>query len=118
MVLRTRFDRDRSVMAAAAAGLAVLVLAAQPVETAGPLEPVPDLKINLNTAPPQVLTILPSVGDAMVAKLLQARDEQAFESLGDVDRRVRGVGPRTVELWQPWVRFDQDDQNPPAQRNR
>jgi DNA uptake protein ComE-like DNA-binding protein len=95
----------RAVLAALAAVLAVglVILAWMPGE--GRVATSPELLLDPNTAPPEVLTVLPRMGPALLARFIKARQERAFDSLDDIDHRVRGVGPRTIDNWQPYLRI-------------
>jgi competence protein ComEA len=64
------------------------------------------LKLDPNTAPPQVLGALPHVGPTLVHKLALARQIRPFTSLEDVRRHVRGVGPATLAQIAPFLTFD------------
>jgi competence protein ComEA len=67
---------------------------------------LPDLVIDPNTARPEVLTILPRMGPVLLGRVLAARRERPFDSLDDIDRRVKGVGPRTIDYWRPYLRIE------------
>jgi Helix-hairpin-helix motif len=64
--------------------------------------PVPDLRLDPNTVPPQVLTALPHFGAALVDRWVKAREDRPFESLEDARSRVRGLGPATLEQIKPY----------------
>ena len=64
--------------------------------------PVPGLRLNPNTVPPQVLTALPHVGAALVDRWVKAREERPFESLEDARARVRGLGAATLDQIGPY----------------
>jgi hypothetical protein len=66
----------------------------------------PALKLDPNTAPPQVLGALPQVGSTLVRQLILARQDQPFTSLEDLQDRVRGVGPATLEHIAPFLRLE------------
>ena len=74
----------------------------------GPPPPPPRLVIDPNTAPPPVLQALPRIGPVLAARIVEAREERPFESLDDLDRRVRGIGPATVKALRPHLRFAAD----------
>jgi competence protein ComEA len=67
---------------------------------------VPTLRIDANTAPPQVLGALPHVGPALVRRLVLAREHRRLASLEDAGRRVRGLGPSTRGLLAPHLVFE------------
>jgi hypothetical protein len=64
------------------------------------------LKLDPNTAPPQVLGALPQVGSTLVRQLVLARQVQPFTSLEDFLGRVRGVGPATLGHIAPYLRLE------------
>ncbi len=53
-------------------------------------------QIDVNQADQRQLAILPGVGPALAARIIEARQQQPFTSLDDLVR-VRGIGPATVE---------------------
>ena len=85
---------------------AALLLAAQggganPGPAAAPI-----LRVDLNTAPPQVLSALPHVGPALLRHVVLAREARPLDSLEDARRRVRGLGASTIAGLAPHLRFD------------
>jgi competence protein ComEA len=90
----------------AAAGAAGL-LAVAPGQDAAAV-PLPRLVVDPNTAPPEVLCALPKLGPALVARIIEARDEAPFRSLDDLDARVKGIGPATIAALRPHLRMAQD----------
>ncbi len=75
---------------------------------AGPLPhgAAPNLVVDINSVPPQVLTALPMVGPTLARAIVAARLERPFSDLADFNRRVKGVGPGTLALLAPYLRFD------------
>jgi DNA uptake protein ComE-like DNA-binding protein len=67
---------------------------------------VPDFTLDLNTAPPSVLGMLPHVGPALTRQIVAARELGPLTSLEDVRSRVRGFGPSTLAQIAPYVRFE------------
>ena len=63
---------------------------------------MPVLRLDPNTVPPEVLTSLPRMGQALVDRWVVAREERPFRSLEDVRGRVRGLGPATFEQIAPY----------------
>lgn len=57
--------------------------------------------VDVNTASVAALTTLPGVGPVIAERIVQARARRPFTSAGDLERRVRGVGPRMVTRWGP-----------------
>lgn len=69
-------------------------------------EPAPILRVDPNTAPAGVLACLPRLGPTRVAALLAARRQQPFDSPGDLEHRVKGIGPATLAVLRPHLRFE------------
>jgi competence protein ComEA len=65
----------------------------------------PELRLDPNTAPSQVLGALPNVGPALVRQLIAARQQRPLDSLEDAGRRVRGLGPATLVKIAPHLRL-------------
>ena len=70
-------------------------------ETCGPFRAAPVLVVDPNSAPPEVLGALPHVGGSLVRKIVEQREIHPFQSLGDLRRRVRGLGPATMARLAP-----------------
>jgi DNA uptake protein ComE-like DNA-binding protein len=103
----TRSGPERAWLTVAAAVLALGLLAAsRPAAPADPPAPAPDLVVDPNTAPPEVLGALPKVGPVLLHHLRAARAERPFDSLDDLDRRVRRVGPATLAALRPHLRIE------------
>jgi hypothetical protein len=71
-----------------------------------PPAPVADLVVDPNSAPPEVLMALPRLGPVLVGRIVAERREAPFSSLADLDARVRGIGPATVEALRPYLRIE------------
>src|SRR4051812_15888708 len=82
----------RVLLTIAAAGLALL-LGGRARTTEGPTAAAPELVVDPNTAPPEVLAALPRLGPKLVQGIVAARRERPFRSLDDIDARVRRIGP-------------------------
>ncbi len=72
----------------------------------------PTLRLNPNTAPPEALLALPGIGPVRLAAITTARDERPFDTPDDLDRRVPGIGPKTLDRLIPHLRFDHDEDAP------
>lgn len=59
-------------------------------------------KIDLNRATAEELQRLPSVGPALSARIITAREKQPFRKVDDL-RRVSGIGAKTLEKLRPHV---------------
>jgi len=66
----------------------------------------PNLVLDPNSAPPQVLEALPTLGPALVRRWVAARAERPISSLADARRRVRGLGPASLAQIAPYLRFE------------
>lgn len=103
----------RVLLAGLAAVLALALAARAPGSPKSQPGLLPRLVLDPNSAPPQVLTVLPGMGPTLLGRFLAARQERPFESLNDIDIRVRGVGPKTISAWRPYLQMDL----PPGQRD-
>ena len=62
--------------------------------------------INVNTATPAQLELLPGIGPALASRIIESRRSQGpFRRLDDL-QRVRGIGPKTAEAIAQHVRFE------------
>ncbi|WP_422929861.1 ComEA family DNA-binding protein [Singulisphaera sp. PoT] len=91
------------IVLAASGTLALLTLAPRDEP---PAELPSGLVLDPNTARPEVLGALPKVGPALVARILEAREESPFRSVDELEGRVRGIGPATLETLRPYLRID------------
>jgi hypothetical protein len=95
-----------------ARGLLILIAAALGVsmarisgdDTPRPM-PLPTLEVDANSAPPAVLGALPGIGPVLAGRIVEAREALPFRTLGDLDRRVKGIGPVKVAGLKPFLRF-------------
>lgn len=62
----------------------------------------PDARIDINHASAAELRRLPGIGATLSQRILEARARQPFRSVEDL-RRVRGIGPKTLERLRPHV---------------
>ena len=59
--------------------------------------------VNINTANPSQLVLLPRVGPALSARIVEFRDENGkFKTTADL-MLVRGIGEKTFALMEPYV---------------
>ena len=82
-----------------------LVLAASNVEAAKPETTAPPLAgvVNLNTASPEELTLLPGVGEVRAVAIVAKRKERG--GFKDVDELldIKGIGTSMLERMRPFV---------------
>ncbi len=64
----------------------------------------PDPRLNLNTASAAELETLPGIGPVLAQEIIQARQQQQFQSLADLDR-VPGIGPKILAKLRDRVRW-------------
>jgi competence protein ComEA len=72
----------------------------------------PKLVLDPNSAPPQVLEALPTLGPALVRRWVAARSERPISSLADARRRVRGLGPASLAQIAPYLKFESESAPP------
>jgi len=60
--------------------------------------------LNPNTASEAQLQTLPGVGPALSQRIIEARTEQPFRNVDDLDR-VKGIGPAKLEKLRPHLIF-------------
>jgi competence protein ComEA len=63
------------------------------------------LRIDPNTAPQGALEALPRIGPALARRIIEAREDSPILDTDDLDRRIRGVGPATIDAMRPYLRF-------------
>lgn len=64
--------------------------------------------VNINTAPADALALLPRVGPAVAARIIEFREANGdFETAADL-MLVRGVGEKTFALLEPYVTVSGD----------
>ena len=64
------------------------------------------LVVDPNNAPPGVLMALPRLGPALVGRIVVQRDIEPFDSVEDLDRRVKGIGPATIKSVRPYLKVE------------
>jgi competence ComEA-like helix-hairpin-helix protein len=60
--------------------------------------------VNLNSASPAELGLLPGIGPVKAAQIIAARQKQPFQSLEDL-KKIRGLGAKRIEALRPHVGF-------------
>ncbi len=67
-------------------------------------EPVAiDFRIDVNRANWQELALMPNIGEQLAKRIVADREEHGtYKDLAEL-RRVRGIGPRTMEMMQPYL---------------
>ena len=90
---------------ASASALLLALFAGEAERTGAATTGAPTLRLDPNTAPPQVLGALPHLGPSLVRQLVHARELRPLSSLEDAGRRVRGLGPATRAALAPYLIF-------------
>jgi competence protein ComEA len=73
------------------------------VEADRPVLKTAQFQADINTAEGPELLQLPGVGEQMVQRVMKSRREKGcFETIEDL-RRVRGIGPKTLEKLRPYL---------------
>jgi competence protein ComEA len=62
-----------------------------------------DPPVNVNAASSEQLMTIPGVGPVTAQNIIAARATGAFKSVEDLDLRVKGIGPKTLEKIRPFV---------------
>ena len=75
----------------------------------GPKAPDVRLVVDPNDTPPAVLLALPRLGPALVGRIVVQREIELFQSLDDLDQRVKGIGPATIKSIRPYLRVESRD---------
>jgi len=61
-------------------------------------------KLDVNTADWPELAQLPGIGETLSQRIVQVREADGpYQSHADLQRRVRGIGPRTLERIEPFL---------------
>lgn len=71
----------------------------------GPARLLFGLRLDPNRASAESLEVLPGIGPARAAAIVAERRRAPFREVGDL-RRVRGIGPLTLERIAPWLEVD------------
>jgi competence protein ComEA len=66
-------------------------------------KPPPEQAVDLNRATEEELKRLPGIGPVLAARIMAARQAAAFQRVDDL-RRVKGIGPKTLEKVRPHVK--------------
>lgn len=82
----------------------------------GTLPPIDaSLRIDVNSAAPSTLTLLPRIGPALAKRIVADRVARGpFASLADLDR-VPGIGPKTIAQLTPYATCDRPAPAAPRQ---
>jgi len=67
-----------------------------------------DFRIDVNSANWVEWTQLDGIGDALARRIVADREQNGpFRSIDDL-RRIKGIGPKTIERLRPWLKVDAD----------
>jgi DNA uptake protein ComE-like DNA-binding protein len=91
---------------AALLGLAMMVQ--PPGDAPAAATQAPHLRLDPSTADPELLIALPRLGPGLVDAIVAARRDGPFASPEEFQRRVKGIGPVTLEQLRPYLRFGPD----------
>ena len=86
----------------AAVRLAVAVAIAGVLAAVAPLEAAAAERLDVNTASAEQLTMLPGIGEAKAAAIIEERTRMPFSSVADLER-VKGIGSGLVADLRPHV---------------
>lgn len=64
---------------------------------------IPDMRIDINRASASELTVLPQIGEALAARIVEDRERNGPYGTMDELVRVPMIGPRTVERIRPYA---------------
>lgn len=59
-------------------------------------------KININTASPEQLRLLPSVGPKIAIRIVKFRTKRKFKTVADL-RKVKGIGAKTFSKMKKYI---------------
>ncbi len=62
-------------------------------------------KLDVNRASPEALGLIPRMRDEFVQDIVEGRKQRPWKKLRDLTR-IRGVGPKTVELWSEYLEVE------------
>jgi competence protein ComEA len=81
----------------------------------------PDFRLDMNSATWVEWGQLDGIGDALAHRIVADREEHGqFNSIDDL-RRVKGIGPKTLERLRPWLTIEsppRNEDNPSSHRAR
>lgn len=61
--------------------------------------------VNINTADAKALDKLEGIGPAIAARIIEERQKAPFKDLKDLEKRVDGIGPATIEKNKDTIKF-------------
>ena len=104
-------------LGAIAAVLAAVILLRRSMQETVPFEasdngPVAHYQLNINTADASELQLLPGIGEALAARIVDSRLQHGdFKTIDDL-KRVRGLEQSTIDRLRPLVRTQPDPSLP------
>jgi competence protein ComEA len=73
------------------------------IDVEHPAPPPIDYQIDINVAPWPEFAVLPGLGEVLAKRIVESREQQGPFCDHDDLRRVRGIGPRTLERLRPYL---------------
>ncbi|MFO0744714.1 MAG: ComEA family DNA-binding protein [Myxococcota bacterium] len=67
--------------------------------------PPPQGVVNINTASPDELMLLPRIGEGKAHRIVEFRQKTPFKTVNEL-ARVKGIGLKTLRLLKPYIRVD------------
>ncbi len=100
--------RQCVILAAVVAALAIgLLVQAARFSTARLADEARVFRIDPNTAPYELIQTLPRIGSSRARDWVKARQKRPFRSLRDLEARVAGIGPATIQAIAPFLEFEE-----------
>lgn len=95
----------------ATVGLGAAMLAPRvPRGAPASMSALPSVKIDLNSATAAELEALPRIGPSLARRIVEDREKHGpFRSVEELDR-VKGIGPRTMELLRPFAKVTEGEE--------
>jgi len=99
--------KNHRILTTAALFLTLLVAALPALaQSSGENAPRSEKVVNVNTAEEAQLALLPRIGPALAARIVEFREANGEFEVPEDLMLVSGIGERTFELMEPWVAID------------